>query len=161
MTRFNLAGSVVLLLVTPLVFGGEASKADSPDPATVIEMRRQGFKDMGAAFKGVRDQFRRPKPVMVMIREYTKPLVRYSNEPVLEHWFPEGTGPDQGIETEALPVIWERPEEFAALWEDYTAATSDLQAALASGDMGIARDQARKVGETCTSCHDVFRAEEK
>lgn len=134
--------------------------AQQPDAATVIEMRQQGYKDMGAAFKGIRDQYRRPKPVMVMIREYTRPLVRYSREPVVEKWFPAGSGPEAGIETEALPVIWERPEEFAARWQDYVDAAGRLQTAAKTGDLDATRERTRELGETCGGCHDTFREEE-
>lgn len=161
MTLFIRAIAVVLLSGGALVTADEVNSGEAMDVAAVIEMRRQGFKDMGAAFKGVRDQFRRPKPVMVMIREYTKPLVRYSKEPVLENWFPEGSGPGQGVDTEALPVIWERQEDFAAHWEDYVIAAGKLQAAVASKDLDATREQTRLLGDTCKSCHDIFREEEK
>lgn len=158
-TRFNVVITLILAASAPLASSEQANMSDSLDPATVIEMRRQGFKDMGAAFKGVRDQFRRPKPVMVMISEYTKPLVRYSKEPVLKTWFPEGSGPGQGVETDALTVIWEKPDEFSARWEDYITAVEALQIAVKSRDLNATREQARKVGDTCTSCHKTFRAE--
>ena len=148
-------------VVVGLLFASSVVSAQiEEDPAGVIEMRRQGFKDMGAAFKGVRDQFRRSKPVMVMIKEYSRPLLRYSREPVIEKWFPQGTGPDQGIETEALPVIWERPDEFSALWQDYVTAAENLSSAVASRDLDLVRQRTREVGESCSACHDVFRAEE-
>ena len=88
-------------------------------------------------------------------------MVRYSKEPVLKNWFPQGSGPAQGVDTEALAVIWEKPEEFAALWEDYIAAANNLQEAVYSKDIGATREALRKVGDTCSSCHDVFRAEEE
>lgn len=148
-------------VVVGLLFASSVVSAQiEEDPAGVIEMRRQGFKDMGAAFKGVRDQFRRSKPVMVMIKEYSRPLLRYSREPVIEKWFPQGSGPDQGIETEALPVIWERPDEFSALWQDYVTAAENLSSAVASRDLDLVRQRTREVGESCSACHDVFRAEE-
>ena len=138
-----------------------ASVADDPlTPEQVIGMRQQGFKDMGAAFKGVRDQFRRPKPVLVMLREYTRPLIRYSREPVVENWFPAGTGPETGLETEALPVIWERFNEFSSLWQDYVQATEQLQVSINAGDLDDARDRTRELGETCKGCHDIFRKPE-
>lgn len=153
MARFVVAFATALLFASPLV------SAEQSDPAAAIEIRRQGFKDMGAAFKGIRDQFRRPKPALVMIREYTKPLVNYSKEPVLESWFPQGSGPAPGVDTEALPVIWEKPGDFAALWEDYVQATGKLQTAVAAGDLDAARQWTREVGNSCSSCHDTFREE--
>ena len=123
-------------------------------------MRQQGFKDMGAAFKSIRDQFRRPKPVLVMLREYTKPLIRYSREPVLDNWFPVGTGPEAGYETDALPVIWERFDEFSARWEDYIQAAERLQESINTRDLDAVRTKARELGETCKGCHDTFRKPE-
>ena len=154
MVRLVMTVTMALLLVSPHV------AAEQADPLATIEVRRQGFKDMGAAFKGIRDQFRRPKPALVMIREYTKPLVNYSKEPVLESWFPQGSGPGPGVDTEALPVIWERPGDFAALWDAYVQATGKLQAAVAAGNLDAAREGAREVGNTCAKCHDTFRQAE-
>jgi cytochrome c556 len=134
--------------------------ADPLDPKQAIEMRQQGFKDMGAAFKGVRDQFRRSRPVMVMLREYSRPLERYANEPILERWFPVGSGPELGIETEALPVIWDQFDDFSALWHDYVDASGRLQTAVRDGDIDTVRLRAREMGDTCSSCHDRFRKDQ-
>jgi len=154
LARYHLITIAIAVLLSPAV------SAQSADPMVTVEMRQQGFKDMGAAFKGVRDQFRRSRPVMVMIREYSRPLLRYSREPVIENWFPQGTGPGEGIETEALPVIWERPDEFAARWEDYILAAENLQSAVVSGDLEATRERVREMGDTCSGCHDTFREEE-
>ena len=144
------------LLGLPLV----SAAAESPGPDEIIEMRQQGFKDMGAAFKSVRDQFRRPKPVLVMLREYTKPLIRYSREPIVENWFPVGTGPEAGYETEALPEIWQQFDEFSMRWDDYVQAAERLEASINARDLEAARDRTRELGETCKGCHDSFRKPE-
>lgn len=155
MTHIHRVFLAALLANAPLL-----AFAQDPDVAAAIEMRQHGFKDMGAAFKGIRDQFRRPKPMVVMMREYTRPLTRYSKEPVLEKWFPAGSGPEAGIETQALPIIWEKPREFAARWQDYVEAAGNLQAAVSSGDLDVTRQRTRVLGKTCGGCHDTFRLDE-
>ena len=61
-------------------------------------------------------------------------LSKYSTLPAL---FVPGSGPADGKETEALPAVWDKPEDFAA---KYTA----FQTAAAG----------------CKTCHDDFRKED-
>ena len=68
--------------------------------------------------------------------------------------FPEGS--DFG-ETEALPVIWEKPDEFAKAVSMFEAAAKGMEAATASGDMAAVGAALGKLGGTCKNCHENFR----
>lgn len=64
------------------------------------------------------------------------------------------------LETEALDVIWEDTDEFAARIQANIDATSALVEAAASGDEGAMTQAIGKVGSTCGSCHDDFRVDD-
>ena len=85
-------------------------------------------------------------------------VVRYA--PQVRTWFPEGTGPELGVETDAKAVIWEEPAEFEARLTEFEAAVQGLAAAKQSGDAGAIQAAFMTTGGTCKSCHDKFREED-
>ena len=67
--------------------------------------------------------------------------------------FPAGSGDD----TDALPAIWENPDDFAAKLAAFEDAAANLAAAVAAGDaIGPA---AQQLGQACKGCHDDYRAQ--
>lgn len=63
-------------------------------------------------------------------------------------------------DSEALPAIWEQPDEFAAAVERFAAAVADLDAAAESGDLASVDAAHRDVGEACKGCHEDFRLDD-
>jgi cytochrome c556 len=68
--------------------------------------------------------------------------------------FPKGS--DFG-ETEALPVIWEKPDEFAKAAKMFQGAAANLEKASMSGDMAQFGQAFGELGKTCKNCHENFR----
>lgn len=64
------------------------------------------------------------------------------------------------VETEALDVIWERPDEFASKIADTIEASEQLVAVAETGNEGDMRKAIGDLGSTCGSCHDVFRVDD-
>jgi cytochrome c556 len=60
-------------------------------------------------------------------------------------------------ESEALPVIWEKPQEFAAAIRKAEEATAAFVVAAESGDQEAIGGAFRDVGMACRGCHDNFR----
>lgn len=72
----------------------------------------------------------------------------------LEHIFPEGSAVD---DSEALPAIWEKPDEFQAAIDKMVSATEAFEEAAAGGDEATIGAAFREVGMSCRGCHDNFR----
>jgi len=70
------------------------------------------------------------------------------------HVFPEGS--DTGAKTEALPVIWEKPEEFQKRVDAFQIAAANL-ADVAGSDPAQLAKAVQELGGTCKACHDDFR----
>jgi len=73
--------------------------------------------------------------------------------------FPKGS--DKG-KTNALPVIWEKPDEFKAAGKNLGKALNSFIAVTKNPTKeNLPQMQAafKKVGKACGSCHDNFRAE--
>jgi cytochrome c556 len=72
----------------------------------------------------------------------------------LKYVFQEGSIVD---DSEALPVIWEQPEKFAAAIKKSEGATVAFQEAVSTGDSEAIGAAFRNVGMSCRGCHDDFR----
>jgi len=73
--------------------------------------------------------------------------------------FPPGSGPESGIETRALPKIWETFADFTAKSDALQAAAANLlQVAQGGGDAAAIGAAAGQVGQACQACHDTYRA---
>lgn len=68
--------------------------------------------------------------------------------------FPPGSG---GADTDALPAIWENPEDFAKRVGAFQEAAANLDEVVASG--GNLGPAVKQVGQSCKGCHDDYRAE--
>jgi len=66
------------------------------------------------------------------------------------------------VTTEALPVIWEKPDEFQAKIETLVERAADLSL-LAGSDSseGALKGGIGKLGQACGSCHDDFRVKDE
>lgn len=72
--------------------------------------------------------------------------------------FPAGS--DFG-DTEALPVVWEKPAEFAKAIKQFQDAAKGMAAAGTSGDMAQVGAALGPLGESCKNCHENFREKKK
>lgn len=70
--------------------------------------------------------------------------------------FIEGTSVDDNSESEALPAIWEKPEEFAAKYTALVEAAAGAGEAVKGGQANIG-PVLQKLGGSCKGCHDDFR----
>ena len=72
------------------------------------------------------------------------------------HLFPAGSNVG---DSEALPVIWEEADEFAAAIEKIQQASAAFVQAAESGNAEAIGGAFRELGGACRGCHDRFRAE--
>lgn len=81
----------------------------------------------------------------------------------LDRLFPEGTavGADIGVETRALPAIWENWSEFEQVAMRFQEETARLAEVAEGGDVAAVGQQLGVVGrEGCGACHETFREED-
>ena len=64
------------------------------------------------------------------------------------------------VSTEALDLIWEQPDEFAAKIDAVIEASNRLVDAAATGDQGAMSKAIGNLGSSCGSCHDDFRVDD-
>ncbi len=154
--RRGLAGAAVVLLIAGCGRPASEEAAVVPPPPSVAE-RQAGLKAMGAAFKVVNDQLKTEAPDMAAIAQAADRMNGLAGE--IPNWFPAGSGPDDGVKTDALATIWSDPEGFAAAQVTLASATVTLQQLAAAGDAAGLREHVKVVGASCGGCHDKFKAE--
>jgi cytochrome c556 len=75
-------------------------------------------------------------------------------------WFPKGTGPEAGVKTGALPVIWGKWPDFKIAAVKMLTASKALDATAATGDLAKIKPAVGALGGTCKGCHETFRAKD-
>lgn len=151
----------IALLCGLVLLGTVSALADEPgnatSPRTLIEARRATLKKMGAAMKAIVEQLKTEVPDTA--RMTTAAQFISSNAPQLAGWFPAGTGPDSGVDTDALPYIWKERGKFDSLAERLVTESKTLTTTLGAADLGAIKTQAKVVAEACATCHHSFRAD--
>lgn len=151
-----------LLAVASLFALGYAS-AGASDPAsasslkTLIETRKASLKKMGAAMKTIVDQLKTDAPDHVKMTAAAEVISVYAQE--LPRWFPDGSGSEAGVETDALPYIWKDRVKFDSLANRLAPESKNLTTAIANNDPAALKVQVKVVSELCSTCHHSFRAD--
>ena len=123
-----------------------------------IEARQGQLKKIGKAFKTISDQLKAGSPDLAQIQAATAVVPKEAEG--MADWFPEGTGPESGVETEALPIIWEEPADFSEKVSAMQNAAAQLDTVAQGGDIAAIATAFKTTGGTCKSCHDKYRLDD-
>jgi cytochrome c556 len=140
----------VLLGVT----GGLAFAAGESVEA-IIKSRQTHLKDMGGAFKAIRDEIKKPEPKMADVQQAAGQIAKAAA--AIDTWFPQGSGPESKIETDAKPEIWADPQGFQTAAKTLKAEAPKMQQLADANDLAGVKAQVGKLGGACKGCHDKFR----
>ena len=134
---------------------GQGVPGAGPQEPPVIAERQANFKAIGKSFKAIRTQLEENSPNMAVILAAANDLNAAALK--VELGFPQGTGVDDGFDTEALAAIWEKPEEFAKAHTMLSDATAQMVSLAQAGDPAAVGAQVGAIGKSCKNCHDNFR----
>ncbi|HMP55489.1 MAG TPA: cytochrome c [Novosphingobium sp.] len=131
--------------IAPLLALALAACGGNPDtPAgRAADARHDSFEQIGDAMKSMGDELKAAKPDMAKIQ--------------IETWFPAGSGPDDGIKTDARQEIWTKPDEFKAASAAFVAEAAKFNAVAQAGDLAAVGAGMQALGGTCKGCHDKFK----
>lgn len=135
----------------------EATAEAPAGEVDVVKARHDNFEEIGDAFKAIRGQLEGTPDFEVIQANAT---IINTNAQKVSGYFPEGTGPASGADTEALETIWEKPEEFSAATDKLVTASETMLAAAGSGDPAQVGAAVKELGGSCKNCHDQFREED-
>jgi cytochrome c556 len=138
----------VLSVVAAIAVGATAVYAQS----AAIGQRKEIMKSWGGAMKAPGAMAKGEAPFdLAKVQESLKTIA--DSAPKILSLYPDDS--KTGGETQALPVIWEKKDEFLAL---YKKAGADATAAAAAiKDEASFKTEWPKVGANCGTCHKTFK----
>lgn len=120
--------------------------------------RHENFEAIGDAMKAAGDQLKETAPDIAKIQAAAATINGFA--PKVSGWFPAGSGPADGIKTDALQAIWEKPEEFKAATDKFAAEAAKFQTLAQAGDVAAIGAGMKELGGSCKNCHDKFKAKD-
>ena len=132
--------------------------AAAPDPAAVqkvVDTRVAHYKEIGKAAKAIHDELGQSQPNLGTVQSNARVIEALAKQ--IPTWFPNGTGQQPGVKTEALPVIWQQTSVFKQRAAGLAGAAHALDAAAATGNAAATQAAANNVGAACKACHETFR----
>ena len=133
--------ALLALLASPLA----ASEGD-------VKYRQHTMKAVGGHMQALVDILRRDVSHTDLLPIHANALAALSE--TTPKLFPPGS---DGMDTDALPAVWENPEDFAKRVDTFRKATANLREVVAGG--GNLGPAVKQVGQSCKGCHDNYRAE--
>ena len=159
MTRMILI-SVLFTLGMASTFAVQAQEAPSPaeQAATATANRQAVFKLLGVNIGAIVGMAKGAVPFDAAIAERNARRIA-----MLAPMIPETVGAmdtrEFDVQTEALPLIWDNMDDFAAKAQDLVAAANAFADTAAGGDQGATLGGLRALGGACGSCHDTYRVD--
>ena len=156
-------GSLLLASLAALASGCGSKPSATVDPEVEdkVRIRKEGFKELGSHYKTVGDALKKGQPLQgdATIQFSVQQIATYAAEQ--QAWFDPGTGPESGVETDAMAEIWTDRAQFDRKVEAFVAAANKLVQDFGQGDDAAFATQFQAVGETCQDCHKTYRTEER
>ncbi|MBX2836579.1 MAG: cytochrome c [Gammaproteobacteria bacterium] len=123
----------------------------------IVKQRMDGMKAMGETSKIVSDMYKGKKQFdRAAVVEAVEAFILHGEE--MANLFPDTDESRTGSKTEALPLIWERWDDFSDYIEDFNKQTQNLKMTLS---VEHTHDELKKAFsktiKTCSDCHRRFR----
>ena len=152
----SLALVVAIVGTGAVTFALAQSSAPIPGPgssaAEIVKARQHSLKVLGAAFKTIRDELNGASPDAVKIRKAAADIAQAAE--AIDKWFPAGTGPQDGVKTDARSEVWTDAAGFTATRTKFEREAHKLSN---GSDVLAWRGAASSLGQTCRDCHEKYR----
>lgn len=122
----------------------------------MIRARQAHFRDMEAESRAIDRALAERAPSLPVIRENAQRLADYA--PQILTWFPEQSGAEAGVATNAKVEIWRDQEGFGRAAFDFIAAAEEFNVIVRGGDVDAIRAARPALAAACTGCHARFLA---
>lgn len=146
---------MIAALVGALCIGG-AANAQGGGPADIVKGRQAAMMMSGATMGAIKAGIDANAPLQSQ-RFNTRALSRWAH--AIPGMFPQGSGAEAGVPTEAKAEIWSDRTGFEAKAADFAAATDRLAELAGGEDAAAFSAQWTAVRASCQSCHDAYRVD--
>jgi cytochrome c556 len=130
----------------------------SANAAESIRARQSHYKKIGAAMKGINEELKKDSPSIPTIQGHAATIHQFA--PQVQGWFPDGSGAEAGVKTEARAEIWSDPEGFRKRTAAFVSAAAAFNRTAQGGDLTAIRAGVKELGGTCKGCHEQFRVDD-
>ncbi|MDO8271216.1 MAG: cytochrome c [Gammaproteobacteria bacterium] len=155
----RILGSASLLAATIFVFTATAQQ-EAPTPeqlaASATETRQAVFKLLSFNMGTISAMARGTAEFDAAIAERNANRIA-ELAPMIPELFAARDTREFTVETEALPIIWDRMDEFNEKATNLVAAANTFAVIARSGDKNATVAAVRAFGGACGNCHDTFR----
>jgi cytochrome c556 len=149
-----------LTVLAPLLALSACGNPDTPG-GRAADARHENFEAMGDAFKTINDELKSHTPDAQKVRAAAATVASKAKE--MPTWFPAGSGPADGLKTDAKAEVWTKPAEFTAAVTKFQTASANLLTAadaFAAGQpVATLQDAVKEAGGNCKQCHQSFKAD--
>lgn len=156
--RTLIAASAFCVLLTAAV-----SAQEGPTPAqqavTATENRQAVFKLLGVNMGPIVGMARGSVPFDAAVAERNARRIAVLATMIPERFAAMDTR-EFDVTTEALPVIWENPDDFASKAGALEDAANTFAGLAAGGDQATTLGGLRAFGGACGNCHDSYRVDD-
>lgn len=145
------------ILLAPLLaigLAGCGSQADTPE-ARIAHERHENFEKIGKAFKAINQEVKKDAPDMAVVKLNAGRIETLSLQ--VGGWFPKGSGPQDGVDTDALATVWTEADAFRQATARFVDEAGKFHALAEIGNAAALDAGVKALGGTCKGCHDRFR----
>ncbi|HYJ31526.1 MAG TPA: cytochrome c [Allosphingosinicella sp.] len=135
-----------------------AGQGAPPNHKAIMKARHDNYEEMGDAMKGINRELKAGSPDVAAIQRHAALIARYG--PQIPTWFPQGSGPEAG-RTRAKAEIWSDAATFRSAAQRMEQASASFNAAAQTGNVDAIRGALPALKDSCSNCHDKFRAPER
>lgn len=154
-------GSGLLLLSATAIFTATAQQ-EAPTPEqladSATETRQAVFKLLSFNMGTISGMARGTIEFDAAIAERNANRIA-ALAPMIPEVFAANDTRDFAVETEALPIIWDRMDEFREKAANLAAAANTFAEVARGGDRTATIGAVRAFGGTCGNCHETFRVD--
>lgn len=129
--------------------------ASDASPEQIIFARKANERELGGAYSELKDELKKKKPMQFLVGEYAGQVASWGQDQA--HWYPEGSGPESGEDTNAKPEIWTEREEFDKIYAAFLVEAKKLDAAADTVDNKAVGTQLEATAKACIACHERFK----
>lgn len=135
---------------------GASAEVPAPKPEEVIAYRQAVLKNVFWNFLPMGQMVKGSKPWDAA--EFKRRALAVSFLALqLDEAFPAGS--NKGAVTDALPAIWQDPDDFSAKRREFQRSSNALRIAANGGDVDTIKAAFATVRNACMSCHEKYRAD--
>ena len=147
-----------LAVVVVALLAATAAISAEPGPELVVKYRHKVMEAAGSHMGALAMIIKGESTRAADVQMHATALADIAK--VVPELFPEGTGPQAGVQTESKAEIWTMKTEWDAAVKAFQDETNRLVEVSKGGDMAAIQAQFGQVGGSCGDCHDLFRVDD-